>query len=216
VSAASLNGRRSVTGALRWWILAGVDASDLDRDPLRQLDEWLEAARAAGDPMPEAMCLATARRDREPSARFVLLRGRDEGVVFFTDYESAKGRDLAENPKAAAVFHWYVPVHRQVRITGAVVKTSAEESDRYWASRPAGSRRSAVVSHQSSVVATREELEAAVAALGSSEPSRPARWGGYRIIPSTVEFWEEQRYRLHDRIRFVRDADGWRVERLAP
>ncbi len=193
-----------------------MDASDLDRDPLRQLDEWLEAARAAGDPMPEAMCLATASSDHEPSARFVLLRGRDEGVVFFTDYESGKGRDLGENPKAAAVLHWYVPVHRQVRISGAVVKTTAEESDRYWASRPAGSRRSAVASHQSSVVATREELEAAVSALGGSEPPRPERWGGYRIVPAMVEFWEEQRFRLHDRIRFVRDGETWRVERLAP
>jgi pyridoxamine 5'-phosphate oxidase len=193
-----------------------MDASDLDRDPLRQIDKWLEAARAAGDPMPEAMCLATTGRDREPSARFVLLRGRDEGVVFFTDYESEKGRDLQENPKAAAVLHWYAPVHRQVRISGTVVKTSAEDSDLYWASRPPGSRRSAVASHQSSVVATRDELEAAVAALGDTEPPRPERWGGYRLVPAMVEFWEEQPFRLHDRIRFVRDRGGWRIERLAP
>ncbi len=193
-----------------------MDVTDLDHDPLRQLDEWFEAARAAGDPMPEAMCLATANRDGQPSARFVLMRGRDEGVVFFTDYESDKGEDLEENPRAAAVLHWYVPVHRQVRISGTVVKTTAEESDRYWASRPAASRRSAVGSHQSSVVATREELEAACAALGDSEPPRPERWGGFRIVPSVVEFWEEQPFRLHDRIRFLREEDGWRVQRLAP
>ncbi|MDA8074524.1 MAG: pyridoxamine 5'-phosphate oxidase [Actinomycetota bacterium] len=193
-----------------------MDLTDLDRDPLRQLDEWFEAARAAGDPMPEAMCLATASRDGEPSARYVLMRGRDEGVVFFTDYGSEKARDIEQNPKAAVVLHWYVPVHRQVRISGTVVETTAEESDRYWTSRPAGSRRSAVASHQSSVVATRDELEAAVAALGSSEPERPERWGGYRIIPSAVEFWEEQPFRLHDRIRFLREGGGWRAERLAP
>ena len=193
-----------------------MDLTDLDRDPLRQLDEWFEAARAAGDPMPEAMCLATASRDGEPSARYVLMRGRDEGVVFFTDYGSEKARDIEQNPKAAVVLHWYVPVHRQVRISGTVVETTAEESDRYWTSRPAGSRRSAVASHQSSVVATRDELEAAVAALGSSEPERPERWGGYRIIPSVVEFWEEQPFRLHDRIRFLREGGGWRAERLAP
>ncbi|MDA8317728.1 MAG: pyridoxamine 5'-phosphate oxidase [Actinomycetota bacterium] len=193
-----------------------MDVTDLDRDPLRQLDEWFEAARAAGDPMPEAMCLATASRDGEPSARYVLMRGRDEGVVFFTDYGSEKARDIEQNPKAAVVLHWYVPVHRQVRISGTVLKTTAEESDRYWLSRPAASRRSAVASYQSSVVATRDELEAAVAALGDSEPERPGRWGGYRIIPAVVEFWEEQPFRLHDRIRFLREGVGWRVERLAP
>ncbi len=193
-----------------------MDVADLDPDPLRQLDEWLEAARAAGDPMPEAMCVATASRDGAPAARYVLMRGRDEGVVFFTDYDSDKARDLAENPSAAAVFHWYLPVHRQVRIRGTVAKTTAEESDRYWATRPPASRRSAVASTQSSVLESRRELEDAVAALGEMEPPRPDRWGGYRIIPSEIEFWQEGTYRLHDRLRYLREGDGWRIERLSP
>jgi pyridoxamine 5'-phosphate oxidase len=193
-----------------------VDAGDLDRDPLRQLDDWLLAARASGEPMPEAMCLATATPDGVPSARYVLLRGRDEGVVFFTDYGSDKGVDLAENPVAAAALHWHLPVHRQVRVRGPVARTTAEASDAYWASRPPASRRSAVASHQSSVVGGRAELEAAVRALGASEPVRPDRWGGYRILPTAIEFWEEGANRLHDRLRYLRDGDGWRVDRLAP
>ena len=193
-----------------------MDAVDLDRDPLDQLDEWLGAARAAGDPMPEAMCLATADRQGAPSARYVLMRGRDEGLVFFTDYGSDKAKDLSENPLAAAVFHWYLPVHRQVRIRGTVAKTTGEESDRYWATRPAASRRSAVASNQSSVIASRSEIEAAVAALGEEVPARPGRWGGYRILPSAFEFWQEGAHRLHDRFRYLREGDGWRVDRLAP
>ncbi|HVC13934.1 MAG TPA: pyridoxamine 5'-phosphate oxidase [Acidimicrobiales bacterium] len=193
-----------------------MEAGDLDRDPLRQLDVWLSAASAAGDPMPEAMCLATTGLGGQPSVRYVLLRGRDDGIVFFTDYGSDKATDLGENPRAAAVFHWYVPVHRQVRLMGVVAKTSAEESDRYWATRPPGSRRSAVVSSQSSVVGSRQELEAAVAALGETVPTRPARWGGFRIVPSALEFWQEGTDRLHDRFRYLREGDGWRVDRLSP
>lgn len=193
-----------------------VDVGDLDKDPLRQLDVWLSAARAAGDPMPEAMCLATASGDGLPAARYVLMRGRDDGVVFFTDYGSDKARELAENPRAAAVFHWHLPVHRQIRIVGTVTKTMAEESDRYWTTRPPASRRSAVSSDQSSVIGSRKQLEDAVAALGDTEPARPARWGGYRILPSSIEFWEEGANRLHDRLRYSREGDGWRVERLSP
>jgi pyridoxamine 5'-phosphate oxidase len=193
-----------------------VDAGDLDPDPLRQLDEWLGAARAAGDPMPEAMCLATAGRGGQPSARYVLMRGRDDGVVFFTDYGSDKAKDLQENPRAAAVFHWFVPSHRQVRVEGAVTKAAAEESDRYWQTRPAASRRSAVVSQQSSVIESRQVLEDAVAELGEAEPPRPDRWGGFRILPSAIEFWEERPNRLHDRFRYLREGDGWRVDRLSP
>jgi pyridoxamine 5'-phosphate oxidase len=193
-----------------------MEASDLDRDPLRQLEEWFEAARAAGEPMPEAMCVATSSGGGEPSARYVLMRGLDEGVVFFTDYGSDKAKDLEENPRAAAVFHWHLPLHRQVRIKGTVARTTAEESDRYWATRPAASRRSAVASRQSSVVASRQDLEAAVAALGGAEPPRPDRWGGYRLLPSTIELWEEGAHRLHDRLRYRRDGNGWRVDRLSP
>jgi pyridoxamine 5'-phosphate oxidase len=193
-----------------------MDVGDLDKDPLRQLDEWLDAARRAGDPMPEAMCLATASADGSPSARYVLMRGRDEGVVFFTDYGSDKAKDLAENPVAAAVFHWHVPVHRQVRISGAVVKTTAEESDRYWLTRPVPSRRSAVASRQSSIVASRQVLLDAVDQLGDAVPPRPDRWGGFRVIPAAVEFWQEGADRLHDRLRYLREGEGWRVDRLAP
>lgn len=193
-----------------------MEAGDLDRDPLHQLGEWLEAARAAGEPLPEAMCVATANRDGQPSARYVLLRGRDVGVVFFTDYGSDKAKDIEENPRAAAVLHWYLPVHRQVRIMGTVSKTTSEESDRYWGTRPPASRRSAVVSRQSSVIAGRHDLEAAVAALGDTEPVRPDRWGGYRLLPSVLEFWAEGANRLHDRFRYQREGNGWRVDRLSP
>jgi pyridoxamine 5'-phosphate oxidase len=193
-----------------------MDVADLDGDPLLQLDVWLAAARAAGEPMPDAMCLATASRDGVPSARYVLMRGRDEGVVFFTDYGSDKANDLLENPRAAAVFHWFLPVHRQVRVAGPVAKTSAQESDRYWQTRPPASRRSAVASHQSSVIENRRQLEEAVAALGDAEPVRPERWGGFRILPYAFEFWEEGPNRLHDRIRFLREGDVWLVQRLSP
>jgi pyridoxamine 5'-phosphate oxidase len=193
-----------------------MEAGDLDRDPLHQLDEWLRAARGAGEPLPEAMCVATANRDGQPSARYVLMRGRDIGVVFFSDYGSDKAKDIEENPRAAAVFHWHLPVHRQVRIVGMVARTTTGESDRYWGTRPPASRRSAVVSRQSSVISGRDELEAAVAALGDTEPVRPDRWGGYRLLPSALEFWEEGANRLHDRFRYQREGDGWRVERLSP
>lgn len=193
-----------------------MDLADLDDDPLSQLGRWVEEARAAGEELPEAMCLATASPDGMPDARMVLMRGLDHGVVFFTDYESDKGRELAANPHAASVFHLPRPVRRQIRIRGAVEQVSAEESDRYWRTRPAASRRSAAASHQSTVIESKALLEAAVASLGDSEPDRPARWGGFRITPFTVEFWEEGRARLHDRVRFVKQAEGWRSARLSP
>ncbi len=195
-----------------------MDASDLDADPLVQLGSWVDEARAAGDPMPEAMCVATAGADGQPTARMVLMRGLDTGVVFFTDYGSDKARDLRSNPRAAAVFHFLRPVHRQVRVAGAVQLTSAAESDRYWATRPVASRRSALASNQSTVIPTRLVLEEKVAALvRTAEPVRPERWGGFRITPAEVEFWQEGPSRLHDRIRLVREGGGgWRTERLSP
>lgn len=193
-----------------------MEAADLDPDPMRQLDAWLAEAQAAGDPMPEAMCLATASDDGVPSARYVLMRGRDDGVVFFTDYRSDKARDLEDNPLAAAVFHWHLPSHRQVRVRGRVGKTTAEESDRYWGTRPAASRRSAAASVQSSVIPSRRQLETAVEALADTVPPRPLHWGGYRIVPSAIEFWEEGADRLHDRFRYLREGAGWRVDRLSP
>lgn len=193
-----------------------MDAGDLSDDPLRQLSVWQEAARQAGEPLVEAMCVATASAAAEPSARMVLLRGLDAGLVFYTDYASPKGADLAANPRAAALFHWYRPIHRQVRASGVVSRTTPAESDAYWATRPPASRRSAVASHQSAVLAGRDVLDQAVAALGHVEPVRPERWGGYRIVPDLVEFWEERPNRLHDRIRFTRRGSSWLVDRLSP
>jgi pyridoxamine 5'-phosphate oxidase len=177
-------------------------------NPLEQFARWFEEAGRD-----ERVALATATRDGRPSARMLLLKDFDDrGLVFFSGYESRKGRELAENPQAALLFHW---PGRQVRVEGLVERASAEESDAYWATRPAGSRRSAAASRQSEAVASREELEARVAATGS-DPPRPAHWGGYRLVPETFEFWEHRDDRLHDRHRWTRTSDGWRVERLQP
>jgi pyridoxamine 5'-phosphate oxidase len=152
----------------------------------------------------------------------VLLRGIDhQGLVFYTDRESEKGQDLRANPLAAALFHWLLPVHRQVRVTGAVEMVDDRQSDAYWRSRPPGARRSAVASHQSKVVASRAELEERVAALAEAFPEetgppRPPRWGGYRIRPEAVELWEEGADRLHDRLRYQVKSGNWSMERLSP
>jgi pyridoxamine 5'-phosphate oxidase len=200
----------------------GVEEVAVDPDPITQLSLWLELARAAGEPMPEAMAVATATTEGRPSSRMVLLRGIDrQGLVFYTDQESGKGRELKANPFAAALFHWFTPVHRQVRVTGAVEVVDVSLSDAYWQSRPPGSRRSAVASHQSQVVASRAVLEEEVAVLAEAFPDelgppRPLRWGGYRIRPDVVELWEEGADRLHDRLRYSAEAGGWRIERLSP
>ena len=198
-----------------------MDVADVDADPLRQLSRWLDAAREAGEELPDAMALATATADGQPSARVVLLRGLDHGLVFFTDYESDKAAELEANPRAAAVFNWLVPAHRQLRATGPVERVSDVESDRYWLTRPPGSRRSAAASHQSKVIPSRAALEEQVAAIAERYPNdadvpRPPRWGGYRITPERVELWEQQPDRLHDRLRYRRDGDGWTIERLSP
>jgi pyridoxamine 5'-phosphate oxidase len=199
-----------------------MDEASLDPDPLAQLTRWLETAAAAGEPMPEAMALATATPAGWPSSRMVLLRGiNGGGLVFFTDRESEKGRDLETNPFAAALFHWHLPAHRQVRVSGAVEEVDDDQSDAYWESRPRASRISAVVSHQSQVIAGRDELEQKSAALTEALPDdagplRPDRWGGYRIRPEVIEFWEEGAHRLHDRIRFRSQAGDWAIERLSP
>lgn len=199
-----------------------MDVDDLDQDPLRQLAAWLAAARAGGDPMPDAMCVATAGSDGAPAARMVLLRGLDDDLVFYTDYGSDKAADLEANPRAAAVLLFHSPIRRQVRVTGTVARAGVAESDRYWANRPLASRRSALASHQSTVIGDRRVLEAAVEALDEDpDPPRPERWGGYRLKPVTVEFWEEGVARLHDRLRYRRKGGGlkgggWKVERLSP
>jgi len=198
-----------------------VDATDLDADPLRQLATWLDAARAAGQPMPEAMTIASASSDAVPSARLVMLRGLQQGLVFYTDRDSDKGAELAANPRAAAVLHWLVPAHRQVRVTGPVEPVSEDEADQYWRTRAPAVRLSAAAWHQSRVVASRAVLHRQVQdevqrySDGADVP-RPQRWGGFRVLPTRVEFWQESPDGLHDRIRYRREGDGWMIERLSP
>jgi pyridoxamine 5'-phosphate oxidase len=198
-----------------------VDVIDLDSDPLLQLSSWLDAARAAGQPMPEAMTIATATSDAVPSARMVVLRGLRRGLVFFTDCESDKGAELTANPRAAAVLHWLVPAHRQVRVAGPVEPVGADEADQYWSTRVPTARLTAAASHQSRVVASRAVLEAQVQDLlrrnpGGAGVPRPRRWGGFRVLPARVEFWQESPDGLHDRIHYRREGGGWVIERLSP
>ena len=189
-------------------------------DPLRLFDEWLRGAGEAGVPVPEAMALATASADGTPSARMVLLKGADaDGFVFYTGYESRKGDELAANPRAALVFYWQ-PLGRQVRVEGAVERVSEEESDAYFASRPRGSQLAARASAQSRPLAGREELERRFAELEREyedrEVPRPAAWGGYRLRPDAIEFWQHRDNRLHDRVRYTRAREGWTKELLGP
>lgn len=195
--------------------------TDLDPDPLLQFGLWLAEAERTGLPHPNAMTLATAGQTGEPSARIVLLRGLDtRGFVFFTNYESRKGLELSENPVAALLFHWPA-LARQVRIEGRVEQVSATESDAYFAQRPRGHQLEAHASPQSRVIAGRESLvqqftETEQQFAGQDVP-RPVHWGGYRVIPRMIEFWQEGEHRLHDRFRYQRDAKGsWQIDRLAP
>jgi pyridoxamine 5'-phosphate oxidase len=212
---------RTVAALRRDYALMSLSEGDVDADPIVQFTRWFEQALAGEITEPNAMTVATATRDGVPSARMVLLKGFDErGFVFYTNYESQKGRELAENPVAALVFHW-VELHRQVRVAGVVERVSAEESDAYFQSRPRGSRLGAWVSHQSAVLTGREELEVRLAALvaqyGEGEIPLPPYWGGYRVIPASVEFWQGRPSRLHDRLRYSRQPDdSWRIERLSP
>lgn len=193
---------------------------DTGNDPLASVVAWFGAARDAGDPALVHLALATAAPPGVPSLRMVLLRGLGpDGLVFYTDRSSRKARELETNPMAAVVLHWQAPRHRQVRAAGPVEQVSAAESDAYWASRPAESRRSAIASHQSSVVADLAELEARRAeleGLGEEALVRPERWGGYRLRPVEVELWEERPHRFHERVRWRRVGDDWVTERLAP
>ncbi|HZQ87485.1 MAG TPA: pyridoxamine 5'-phosphate oxidase [Acidimicrobiales bacterium] len=189
-------------------------------DPISKFQQWLADATAFGVHEPTAMTVATAGADGAPAARMVLLKGVDErGFTFFTNYDSDKGAQLRENPRAALVFPWHV-MGRQVRVTGPVERVSGEESDEYFASRPPPSRISAWASPQSGVIAGRDVLERKVAELSARWPGdgvpRPPFWGGFRVRPLTIEFWTHKDDRLHDRERYTRENEGWRVECLAP
>jgi pyridoxamine 5'-phosphate oxidase len=194
--------------------------NDLDGDPLRQFAFWFREAGTAGVREPEAAALATASADGVPSVRMVLVKSFDErGFVFFSDYASRKGRELAVNPRAALLFHWD-PLGRQVRIEGRVEQTSAEESAAYIRTRPRSSQVSALASPQSQTLKSREELERRVADLerryADRELPMPSSWGGFRLAPEALEFWQQRDDRLHDRLRFRRIGDRWLIERLAP
>jgi pyridoxamine 5'-phosphate oxidase len=193
--------------------------TDVRPDPVDQFRAWLEEAREAIE-MPEAMALATATPSGAPSVRIVLLKGLDErGLVFNTSYLGRKARELAANPRAALLFYWDA-LGRQVRIEGPVERCSAEETEKYILSRPRASRLSAMASHQSEPVESREALEAAVAELEEryrdAQLPVPGDWGSYRLRPESFEFWQNQEDRLHDRLRYVPESGGWRIDRLGP
>jgi pyridoxamine 5'-phosphate oxidase len=197
-----------------------LDEQNVALDPMRQFSRWFQEAMNSSCAEPNAMTLATAGRDGRPSARIVLLKGCDaRGFVFFTNYRSRKGGELAQNPRAALLFHW-IELERQVRIEGEVGMIARAESDEYYASRPIGSRLGAWASPQSEVIARREELETRlteVTAQFGDDPPRPEHWGGYCLAPDMLEFWQGRPNRLHDRVRYVRGSvNAWKIERLAP
>jgi len=197
-----------------------LNKSDVDRNPIKQFAKWYHEATAFGIAETDAMTLATATKDGRPSARIVLLKDFDDrGFVFFTNYESRKAKELAENPRACLVAYW-LPVKRQVRIEGFVEQISETESEAYFQTRPLGSRIGAWASNQSEVVESRDLLEQRYADLseryGEAVP-RPPHWGGYRIDPEVIEFWQGRDNRLHDRLRYRLQKDGtWLIERLGP
>ncbi len=199
--------------------LGELEESDAAPDPLRQFESWLQQAIDARLPEPNAMTLATVGADGRPSTRVVLIKGVDaQGIVWYTNYESRKGIELAGHPFAALQFHW-VEMERVVRIEGVVERTSTEESDAYFASRPIDSRLGAWASPQSQVITSRAVLVANAAKIGARHglhPPRPPHWGGFRLKPDTYEFWQGRKSRLHDRLRYRWVDNVWLRERLAP
>lgn len=200
--------------------LAGMAEADVDADPFAQFRTWFGEAQGAKGSEPNAMTVATAGADGMPSARTVLLKGLDHGFIFYSNYASAKGRNLAENPRAELLFYW-AEVERQVRVAGRVERVDRAAADAYFHSRPRGSQISAAVSPQSAVVPNREALEAETErferSLDGGEVPMPDEWGGFRVMPTTFEFWQGRKSRLHDRLRYTaHDGGVWTVERLAP
>jgi pyridoxamine 5'-phosphate oxidase len=196
-----------------------MEPDDLDPDPIRQLERWLRDAEAASVPLPTAFALATAGADGAPSVRFVLLHGLGpDGLRYFTNRASRKGRDVAANPRAAAAF-WWPQLDRQARVSGRVRPLTDAHSVAYWRTRPRGSQLSAAASEQGAEIGSRGELESVVRTLAARYPDDvplPETWGGYLLVPRRIEFWTSQPDRLHDRIEYVRGKDGWRRRRLQP
>jgi len=196
-----------------------LDETEVAREPLAQFAQWFDEALHSELPEPNAMVLATVSGAGRPAARTVLLKGFDHrGFVFFTNYESRKGRELSINPQASLLFLW-LELERQVRVEGNIERVSAEESDEYYRSRPVDSRLGAWASPQSEVVASRTAIEsrfAEAARVHGDDPNRPPHWGGYRLVPDLLEFWQGRPSRLHDRVQYRLGAGGWRIERLAP
>jgi pyridoxamine 5'-phosphate oxidase len=210
----------SIADLRREYARARLDEASVSPEPVAEFARWFEEALKAEVLEPNAMTLATASDDGAPSARIVLLKGFDErGFVFFTDYRSQKGTELDRNPRAALVFYW-PELERQVRITGRTATITREESEAYFRTRPRSSRISAWVSHQSQVIRSRKVLEDRVPEFQSRFPEDevplPPYWGGFRLAPEAIEFWQGRESRLHDRIRYVLNGDRWQVERLSP
>lgn len=201
------------------YLRARLDETGVATEPFAQFRRWFDEALRAELPVANAMTLATSDGTGRPSARIVLLKGIDErGLVFFTNYRSRKGRELAANPQAALLFYW-AELERELRVEGRIEAVSAAESDEYFASRPLASRHAAIASPQSEAMANRAELEARfdeAAARGGDSPQRPAHWGGYRLLPQSFEFWQGRPSRLHDRLLYTLGDSGWQLSRLAP
>ena len=210
----------SIADLRRDYSLAGLGEKDLAKDPFRQFEKWFQEAEGAKIPEPNAMVLSSVSRDGKPSARTLLLKGVDgRGFVFFSNYESRKGRELEASPHAALVFPW-ITLERQVIVEGPVTRVAREESEAYFHSRPRASQLAAWVSQQSAVISDRSVLEDGYKAVEKKyagvDVPLPPHWGGWRLAPVSVEFWQGRRSRLHDRLRYQKTQDGWVVERLSP